>query len=90
MSRELHSQGADTERLQSITSQLNEIEAELQFIKNHATLLIEYQKDKRDLIDRIPVWKREQEEQKQLLSQEKESLKKENAILQEQLDRLVK
>lgn len=90
MNRELHSQGADTERLQSITSQLNEIEAELQFIKNHATLLIEYQKDKRDLIDRIPVWKREQEEQKQLLSQEKESLKKENAILQEQLDRLDK
>ena len=32
MNRELHSQGADTDRLQSITSQRNEIAADLQFI----------------------------------------------------------
>ena len=54
MKQELHSQGADTERLQQISSQLRDIDRELQFIKEHATLLIEYQKDKRDLIDHIP------------------------------------
>ena len=43
MKQELHSQGADTERLQQISSQLRDIDRELQFIKEHATLLIEYQ-----------------------------------------------
>lgn len=71
MKQELHSQGADTERLQQIGSQLRDIDRELQFIKEHATLLIEYEKDKRDLIDHIPEWKREQEEQKRQLGQER-------------------
>ena len=39
MKQELHSQGADTERLQQISSQLRDIDRELQFIKEHATLL---------------------------------------------------
>lgn len=44
MKQELHSQGADTERLQEIANQLQTVEQELLFIKDHATLLIEYQK----------------------------------------------
>jgi predicted nuclease with TOPRIM domain len=90
MKQELHSQGADTERLQQISSQLRDIDRELQFIKEHATLLIEYQKDKRDLIDHIPEWKREQEEQKRQLSQEKDNLRRETSGLQEQIDALNK
>lgn len=54
MQKELHSQGADTERLQDIANQLAQLDKELSFIKENATLVIEYQKDKRDLIDRIP------------------------------------
>lgn len=34
MQKELHSQGADTERLQNIANQLGQIEQELSFIKN--------------------------------------------------------
>lgn len=64
MQKELHSQGADTERLQDIANQLAQLEKELSFIKENATLVIEYQKDKRDLIDRIPGWQREHDEQK--------------------------
>lgn len=90
MKQELHSQGADTERLQEIANQLQTVEQELLFIKDHATLLIEYQKDKRDLIDHIPEWSREQKEQELLLKTEKESLNKECGILQEQIDRLSK
>ena len=88
MKQELHTQGADTERLQQIAEQLRDIDRELLFIKDHAALIIEYRKDKRDLIDHIPEWKREQAERKQALHQEKESLKKETSVLQEQIDRL--
>lgn len=90
MQKELHSQGADTERLQDIADQLGKLEKELAFIKDNATLVIEYQKDKRDLIDRIPGWKREHDEQKHLLNLERETLKVETSALQEKIDRLNK
>ena len=90
MKQELRTQGADTERLQQIAGQLNDIDRELLFIKEHSTQIIEYRKDKRDLIDHIPEWKRQQAEQKQALHQEKENLKKETAALQEEITRLDK
>ena len=90
MQKELHKQGADTERLQDIAKQLQDIEQELLFIKDHATLLIEYQKDKRDLINHIPEWKREYEEQKRLLDNEKENVRKEINSLQGEIDKLSK
>lgn len=83
MQKELHSQGADTERLQDIANQLAQLEKELSFIKENATLVIEYQKDKRDLIDRIPGWQREHDEQKRLLQLERETLRVETSSLQE-------
>ena len=86
MKQELHSQGADTERLQDIANQLKAVEEELLFIKDHATLIIEYQKDKRDLIDHIPEWSREQEEQERLLRLEKDTFNKEASLLQNQID----
>ena len=86
MQKELHSQGADTERLQDIANQLVQLEKELSFIKENATLVIEYQKDKRDLIDRIPGWKREHDEQKRLLQLERETLRVETSSLQEKMD----
>ena len=88
MKQELHSQGADTERMQLIAKQLQDIDRELLFIKEHETLIIEYRKDKRDLLDHVPEWKRRQAARKQELHQEKENLKKETAVLQEQIDRL--
>ena len=90
MQKELHSQGADTERLQDIANQLAQLEKELSFIKENATLVIEYQKDKRDLIDRIPGWQREHDEQKRLLQLERETLRVETSSLQEKIDLLDK
>ena len=90
MQKELHSQGADTERLQGIADQLGRLEKELAFIKENATLVIEYQKDKRDLIDRIPGWRREHDEQKRLLHLERETLHTEISSLQEKIDKLNK
>ncbi len=90
MKQELHSQGADTERLQEIANLLKTVEQELLFIKDHATLIIEYQKDKRDLMDHIPAWSREQEEQKRALQAEKDTVGKECGMLQEQIECLNK
>ena len=90
MQKELHSQEADTERLQDIANQLVQLEKELSFIKENATLVIEYQKDKRDLIDRIPGWQREHDEQKRLLQLERETLRVETSSLQEKIDLLNK
>lgn len=90
MQKDLHEQGVDTERLQDIASQLQQIGQELLFIKDHATLIIEYQKDKRDLMDNIPEWQHKLDEQNRLLSQEKESLRKEVSTLQEQISKLNK
>ncbi len=86
MQKELHSQGADTERLQNIADQMMRIDRELQSIKEHATLLIEYQKDKRDLMDNIPQWQREADEQQRLLGAEHAALKESTARLQTEID----
>ena len=83
MQKELHSQGADTERLQDIANQLAQLEKELSFIKENATLVIEYQKDKRDLIDRIPGSQQEHDEQKRLQQLERETQRVETSSLQE-------
>lgn len=88
--QELHSQGADTERLQDIARQLADIEKELTFIKEHATLLIEYRKDKRDLIDHIPGWQREHDELERQLQNERQNLRTETASLQTEIDRFDK
>lgn len=85
MQKELHSQGADTERLQNIADQLGQIEEELSFIKTHAALLIEYRKDKRDLIEHIPVWKHQEEDLKKQLKKEKETLRSEADALQKEI-----
>lgn len=86
MQKELHSQGADTERLQEIAGQLMQINEELKFIDKNATLIIEYQKDKRDLIDQLPEWKREHDALKKQLDAEKERLRKEVSALQEKIN----
>ncbi len=56
-SNELNSEGADTERLDRIEKQLSEINISLVFIKKNRTLVVEYQKDKRELFDKLPQFK---------------------------------
>lgn len=90
MQKELHSQGADTERLQKIADRLKQIEQELSFIKKYATLVIEYQKDKRDLIEHIPMWKRQEDDLKKQLKRERDTLKTEVDALQKEIDKIRK
>lgn len=51
---ELGNKGADTKRLNSIDDRLNDIEKDLSYIKSKETIVIEYNKDKRELFDNVP------------------------------------
>src|SRR5690554_662385 len=54
---ELDNKGADTKRLSVIDGNLEEIEKNLVFIKNNERIVIEYEKDKRELFDNVPTLK---------------------------------
>ncbi len=74
----LKDKGADTKRLNEISTALEKIAQALQFIEANAALVIEYKKDKREFFDQVPQWKAEQKslEEKQTLlveRQQKES-----------------
>eukprot|EP01090_Pellita_catalonica_P017758 TRINITY_DN545_c0_g1_i6.p1 TRINITY_DN545_c0_g1~~TRINITY_DN545_c0_g1_i6.p1 ORF type:complete len:1236 (+),score=248.31 TRINITY_DN545_c0_g1_i6:3611-7318(+) len=51
---ELDKKGADTERLNIIDNRLNNITKDLDYIKDNETIVIEYNKDKRELFDSVP------------------------------------
>lgn len=51
---ELSKQGADTGRIEEIDINLEEIDLKLDLIESDNTLVIEYQKDKRELFDKEP------------------------------------
>ncbi len=55
--KELDNKGADTKRLSVIDDNLEEIEKNLAFIKNNERIVIEYEKDKRELFDNVPTLK---------------------------------
>lgn len=51
---ELDDQGADTKRLDIIEARVEKIQKDLIYIKNHERSVFEYQKDKRELFDKVP------------------------------------
>jgi len=51
---ELGNKGADTKRLSVIDDRLNDVEKDLEYIKENETIVIEYNKDKRELFDKVP------------------------------------
>lgn len=58
------------------------------FHQKHATLIIEYQKDKRDLIEHIPTWKYQEEDLRKQLKKERDTLRAEVDTLQKEIDRI--
>lgn len=87
--KELAGKGADSSRTTDVTEHIARLDAELLFIENNRTVVIEYHKDKRELIDRMDEFRsdkqlkekeleieREKYEQKRLrLTREAEELK---------------
>jgi hypothetical protein len=58
---ELANKGADTKKIKEIDSKLEAVETELKFIENNNRLLIEYEKDKRELFDKVGDFKNQKE-----------------------------
>lgn len=77
---ELDDKGADTKRLNTIDGRLAEIDKLLGFIQRNEAIVIEYNKDKRELIDRVPELKAEkislEKKQGSMESEHKIELKK--------------
>jgi hypothetical protein len=70
---ELNNKGADTKRLKIIDELLIKINYDLDFVKDNETLVIEYQKDKREIFDKVDQFKNDKlffEKKKKILVDE--------------------
>ena len=79
---ELENKGSDTKRLTLIDDRLNQITIDLDYIKENETIVIEYNKDKRELFDKVPQLKVEkaslEKKQTSIISEHKIELNKIN------------
>ncbi len=73
---ELKDKGADTERLNTIDNKMAEIDEALRYIEQNEVTVIEYNKDKRELFDKVPQFKAE----KTSLEKKQSSIKTEHQI----------
>ena len=83
---EMSVKGADTKQLGIIETQLQAIEQELNYIEQHQTLFIEYQKDKREMFDKVTEWKSQQISMDQKQEAMQENHRKEKDRLQLKID----
>lgn len=87
---ELDNKGADTKRLSVIDGNLEEIEKNLVFIKNNERIVIEYEKDKRELFDNVPTLKAnkvsEEKKQEVITDEHKVEMNKMNTKCSKQED----
>lgn len=72
--QKLKAAGANTQRLSELAEKLDKIKIELEFIDENRELVIEYRKDKRELIDRIGDFKGQREKEAQKLGRTQDSL----------------
>lgn len=72
---QLAANGGNPQRLEEIRLRCMEIDKELAFAADHQSLVIEYLKDKRELIDKIPEWEHEVETLNQTVQKEENTHK---------------
>ncbi|MCZ2101000.1 MAG: ATP-binding protein [Chitinophagales bacterium] len=82
---ELSSKGADTKRLEEIEARNNFLKNELNYIEENTALVIEYQKDKREYIDRTNDFKQEKQKQEKQLETESQKYENQKAIITKDL-----
>ncbi|QZE14986.1 ATP-binding protein [Halosquirtibacter laminarini] len=97
---ELHSKGADTNRIIEIDKQITTVDNELLFIEKNRSIVSEYEKDKRELFDKVKEFsnkidtlnsKLQQQQsdfnnQKELFLQKIDSLKQEIHIIEKHIE----
>lgn len=88
--KELDNKGADTKRLTIIDGNLEEIHNNLIFIKDNERIVIEYEKDKRELFDNVPTLKAnkvsEEKKQEVIIEEHKIEMDKMNTKCSKQED----
>lgn len=72
----LTASGGDPKRLEEIHSRLAYIGGEIKYINETKALIIEYLKDKREMLDKVPDWTTESLRLQQIIHGEREELKK--------------
>ena len=72
----LTASGGDPRRLEEIHSRLAYIGGEIKYINETKALIIEYLKDKREMLDKVPDWTAESLRLQQIIHGEQEELKK--------------
>lgn len=84
---QLAANGGDPARLAAIQQRLNKIEEELRFIQGAQATMIEYLKDKREWLDKVPDWQVEQERLRKQIAEERERMRQEVATLTQTLQK---
>jgi hypothetical protein len=79
---ELHKKGADTSRLLLIDQKLAKIDSALEYIQENEILVVEFNKDKREVFNLMPSWKGE----KTSLEKKRELMEHEHALEIHKLD----
>ncbi len=80
---ELNNKGVNTKRIKEIEKQLNEIKQKLQFIEENQRIVFDYEKDQRELFDKIPEFNTE----KQKLEKRISALENEHLAEKEKLNK---
>ena len=86
---ELQKEGVNTDRINEIEAQLTHLQQVLDFIKAHTGLVFEYQKDKRDFIDKIDEFKEDKANWQQQLTLEKTTYDQKRATTEEKITEIV-
>lgn len=72
----LSTNGVDPKRLEAIHTRLTYIGEEIKYINDTKALIIEYLKDKREILDKVADWTAESVRLQQIIRQERDELKK--------------
>ena len=70
--KELAGEGADATRITEVTEHITKLDEELRFIENNRVIVIEYQKDKREQIDRMDEFRNDRQLKEKELDVERE------------------
>ncbi len=84
--QEFSGSGADTKRLDEIDIRLVSIKSELVFIEENRDAVAEYNKDKRELLDRSPDFKSQKQLLDKQLESEEEKYKRQHELLSKELE----
>ena len=86
--KELSESGADSERLNKIENELQILKQKLKYIDDNRKLVTEYEKDKREFIDRVSEFEQEKQKFEKQLKSEQSKYNEQNIRLNKELEKI--